>query len=267
MSPTLLRLAHLALSLTLLLAWPVQAQTPAIGVVVMHGKGGAPTKFVAELAAALQARGMQVANLEMPWSARRGYDVSVAAAEAEVDAALGSMRAKGATKLFVAGHSQGGIFALHFAGGHAVDGVVAIAPGGNVGSTVFHDKLGDMLAVARKAVDEGKGAESLRLADYEGGKGVYPVFTTPANYVQWFEPEGAMNQVRAIKAIPATTPVLYIAPTNDYPALVRANGALFAMLPAHAKTQLLEPASSHLNAPTASAAAIGDWLSAVATSP
>ena len=38
------------------------------------------------------------------------------------------MRAKGATRLFVAGHSQGGLFAVHYAGQHKVDGVIAIAP-------------------------------------------------------------------------------------------------------------------------------------------
>src|SRR6185503_16085556 len=65
-----------------------QAPSPAIGVVIMHGKGGSPAGHVAKLAAALEQKGYLVANLEMPWSGKREYDVGVDAADKEVDAAL-----------------------------------------------------------------------------------------------------------------------------------------------------------------------------------
>lgn len=94
-----------------------EANPMRIGVVLMHGKGGAPTRLVADLAASLESRGWLVANLEMPWSGRRDYDVEVGAAEREVETALQGLRDKGAQKLFVAGHSQGGVFALYFGGG------------------------------------------------------------------------------------------------------------------------------------------------------
>jgi pimeloyl-ACP methyl ester carboxylesterase len=256
--------AELLVLVAAMIGFQAQAQSISIGLVLMHGKGGSPTKFVADLASMLEGRGIQVANLEMPWSARRGYDVSVESAEAEVEAALARLRANGVAKVFVAGHSQGGIFALYFGGKHAVDGVVAIAPGGNVGSNVFREKVVDALALARKNVEDGKGADKVQLSDYEGSKGTYPLLTTSANYVQWFDPEGAMNQVLAIKAITANTPVLYIAPVNDYPALARANGPMFELMAKHSMTRLFEPASSHLNAPTASAQTIGEWLTAVA---
>ena len=114
-----------------------QAPSPAIGVVIMHGKGGSPTGYVSGLAAALEQKGYVVANLEMPWSAKREYDADVDAADREVDAALASLRAKGAGKVFVAGHSQGGLFAIHYGGGHPVDGIIAIAPGGNVANPIY----------------------------------------------------------------------------------------------------------------------------------
>lgn len=250
----------------MLMCLSARADNGAIGVVVMHGKGGSPSRLVSDLASSLQGRGFQVENLDMPWSGRRGYDVNVAGAEAEVDAALGRLRSKGASKVFVAGHSQGGIFALHFGGKYKVDGVVAIAPGGNVASTLFREKLGDALSMARRNVDEGKGAEKVDLSDYESGKGTFTVATSSANYLTWFDPEGAMNQTKAIKAISAGTPVLYIAPLNDYPALVRANGPLYELLPKHPLTQLYQPATSHLNAPASSAQTIGDWMTAVAAS-
>src|SRR4051812_20509902 len=122
-----------------------QLPSAAIGVVVMHGKGGSPTKHVASFASALEQKGYLVSNLEMPWSGNRHYDASVEAADKEVAAALDAMRAKGAKKVFVAGHSQGGLYALHYGAQHPVDGVIAIAPGGNVGNPLFRREVGASL--------------------------------------------------------------------------------------------------------------------------
>src|SRR5437868_5776646 len=93
------------------IAAPAAAQLPPpeIGIVVMHGKGGAPTKLVAGLAKWLGNQGYRVANLEMPWSGQRNYDKTVPEAVAEVDAALASLRSQGARKVFVCGHSLGGL--------------------------------------------------------------------------------------------------------------------------------------------------------------
>jgi alpha-beta hydrolase superfamily lysophospholipase len=187
------------------------AQAP-IGVVVMHGKGGAPTKHVAELANQLQAQGYLVANLDMPWSGRREYDADVPAAEAEVEAAMASLRKAGAQKVFVAGHSQGGLFALYFGGKHAVDGIVAIAPGGNAGNSIFREKLGEAVEQARQQLAGGKGQDKQRFQDFETARGTFPVVTTAQSYLSWFDPEGAMNQTKALQALPATLPVLWIAP-------------------------------------------------------
>ena len=87
----------------------------------MHGKGGRPTGYVANLAQTLEGKGYLVANLEMPWSGRRNYDVTVERGEQEVEAAVAGLRAKGAKKVFVSGHSQGGAFALHMAGRQGID--------------------------------------------------------------------------------------------------------------------------------------------------
>ncbi len=235
-----------------------------IGIVLMHGKGGAPTKHVADLASSLEAQGFLVANLEMPWSGKRDYDVNVGAAEKEVESALSLLREKGAQKLFVSGHSQGGLFALYFGGKHILDGVIAIAPGGNVSNALFQEKLGEPVALARKLIAEGKGEEKTRLADYEGARGVFPVTTTPAAYLTWFDPEGAMNQMATIRRMNPAIPVLYIAPTKDYPGLLKVKQQMFDALPKNPRSRLHEPDSSHLNAPSASIKEIVEWTAAVA---
>ena len=235
------------------------ARSRGIGIVVMHGKGGAPTKHVADLAASLEGKGYLVANLDMPWSGQRDYDADVAAAEKQVASALESLRAKGATKLFVVGHSQGGLFALYFGGKHPVDGIVAIAPGANVGSPIFREKLGAAVAQARQLVAEGKGDEKARLLDFESSRGTYPIAATPANYLAWFDPDGAMNQVIAMKNMNPKVPVLFIAPKGDYPGLQKIKQSMFDALPRHPLTRLYEPDATHLGAPSASLDEILRW--------
>jgi pimeloyl-ACP methyl ester carboxylesterase len=243
------------------------AEPPSIGIVVMHGKGGSPTKFVSGLASSLADKGYLVANLEMPWSGRRDYDVSVSRAEAEVESALAALRSKGAQKVFVAGHSQGGAFAAYFAGKHDIDGVIAIAPGGDTGSPVAREKLGESVARARQAVAEGKGEEKLRLLDYEGSRGTYPIVAAAAVYLDWFDPEGAMNLAHTALALKPQTPILWLVAKNDYPGLRRANIPLYGRIPANPLNAYYEPNSSHLEAPSASLEEIVRWIREVANAP
>lgn len=247
---------------------PAAAQTPektGIGIVLMHGKGGSPTaRHMTPFADGLASKGLLVANLEMPWSGRREYDKDVATAEQEVTAALDSLRSKGAKKVFLAGHSQGGVFALHFASKHPLDGLIMIAPGGSVASNVFREKLGGSVELARKMIADGKGNERTAFQDYEGAKGMLTVHTTAAIYLTWFDPDGAMNQVNSSKSLPPGLPVLYVAPTSDYPGLQRIKQAMFGALPANPLTRLHEPAVDHLGAPRASIDEIARWTTAVA---
>ena len=88
----LMRMALIIVLLIIVTGLPQKstAQTipSEIGIVFMHGKGGSPTGYVSILASSLEEKGYLVANLEMPWSGRRAYDVNVGVAGQEVDAAL-----------------------------------------------------------------------------------------------------------------------------------------------------------------------------------
>jgi alpha-beta hydrolase superfamily lysophospholipase len=245
---------------------PAQTPLSETGIVIMHGKGGSPTRYVADLASSLEKKGYPVANLEMPWSGKRGYDVSVSSAERELESALDSLRNKGAKKLFVIGHSQGGLFVLYFGTKHIVDGVIAIAPGGNVSSPLFREKLGASVEFARKLVAEGKGDKKTRFTDYEDSKGTYPIFSTASAYLSWFDPAGAMNQRVVVKNMNPQVPVLFIVPKSDYPALLKTKQLMFDSLPNNPLTKLYEPDSGHLDAPSASLDEIVRWTTEVTNS-
>ena len=247
--------------LTFLLPPSLQAAPSAseIGVVVMHGKGGRPGKFVDELASAFEREGFQVANLEMPWSGSRHYDVDMNGGVDEITRALDAMRDKGARKVFVTGHSQGGLFALHYGGSHRVDGLVPVAPGGQVDADSFVTALGQYVAKAKQMVEEGRGNEKADFADYEGSRGTNAVTTTAAIYLNWFDPKGA-HTTRAYRSVKEGTPVLYVAPKRDYPGLQKSKHQNFGALPPHPKTRLYEPDSDHMNAPAAAASEIILWI-------
>ena len=95
-------LAQVVVALAMSTSLGALAQSEPLGMVIMHGKGGSPTRRVADLARALEAKGYLVANLEMAWSGSRNYDVPVSRAEEEVAAAVADLRGKGAKKVFVA---------------------------------------------------------------------------------------------------------------------------------------------------------------------
>jgi len=243
-----------------------QADGVKMGAVVMHGKGGSPNKFVNGLADALAEKGYVVANIEMPWSKNREYDVDTVAADAQIDKAIADLRAKGAQKVFVIGHSQGGAFAIHYASTHKVDGLVPIVPGGNPGSRLFRAKLGKMVNKARKLVEAGKGDEKTNLKDFEGSKGYFSVYTTPKIYLTWFDPEGAMNYGNAIQNISKDLPVLFVEATDDYPGLRKFNMNVYDDLARNKLTRLYEPNASHIGAPDASIGEIEKWTTEVANS-
>jgi pimeloyl-ACP methyl ester carboxylesterase len=247
-----------------LTAASAQTKTTNIGIVIMHGKGGSPARLVNTLAEALEGKGLLVASLEMPWAGNRNYDKDITGAEQEVSAALNDLRGKGAKKVFIAGHSQGAVFALHYAGKHPVDGLIIIAPGGNVGTRFYQQKVGTSVERARSLIASGKGNERDGFDEFEGGKGNWTVNTTAAIYFSWFDPDGAMNQMKSSRALPQTLPVLHVAPTSDYPALQRSRQAMFDALPDHSLKRLYEPDTDHRGAPAASADEIARWTAEVA---
>jgi len=240
------------------------ADGPRMGIVLMHGKGSSPSRHVDNLARKLEKKGYEVANIEMPWSGRREYDVDTDAADTEIDRAVALLREKGAQKIFVSGHSQGGAFATHYGVNHQVDGIIAIAPGGDVTAGAFQDKLGASVGKARILLAEGKGDKKANFLDYEGSRGTFSVRTTPRIYLTWFRWDSVMVYRNAVQNMNPKMPVLWIVAQDDYGSLRARNIPIFKNFPDNPYNQLYEPDSDHLGAPSASLEKIVEWTTEVA---
>ena len=66
-----------------------------------------------------------------------------------------------------------------------------------------------------------------------------------------------------MRAVKPGLPVLYLAPTMDYPVLVRLNPGYFSLLPKHPLTRMETPVASHMQAPRDTAPQIAQWIAEV----
>jgi dienelactone hydrolase len=113
-----------------------------LGVVLLHGKGGSPTGYIRELAAALEGRGYLVSTPTMPWAKNRIYDAPFEEAMAEIDGHVYALRQKGATLVVVAGQSLGANAAFGYAASRErVGGIIALAPAHNPDGLIPTDLL------------------------------------------------------------------------------------------------------------------------------
>ena len=79
-----------------------------VGVILMHGKDGTsrPKSPIGKLTGFLEGD-FKVTALTMAWSRDRGWEKTLEETFAEIDTAVAEMKAAGATKVVVGGHSMG----------------------------------------------------------------------------------------------------------------------------------------------------------------
>lgn len=181
------------------------------GVVLIHGKGGGQGPLQ-PLASALKKQGAIVVMPRMSWTkGYRTYEETVG----EVATAVQRARAQGARRIYLAGHSMGANISFGYAGaGGAVDGIIALAPGHR--PEFIASQTGDSLARARAMVAAGQGNQRASFLDFNQG-GTFPVTTTAAAYLGFFDPDGPAAQ--AARGRGGRAPVLWVVGSQDRPAM------------------------------------------------
>lgn len=238
----------------------IAAAVEKVGVVLMHGKRG-NAEHVRELADELKGRGYLVITPDMPWSKSRAYDKTLEEAHREIDALLDSLRARGATRLVVAGHSMGANMAIGYAATHAdVDAVMALGPGQTVESKNFLDVLGPSVSKAKGLVSAGKADDPVDLLDLHLGK-TSKIEATPRIYLSYFDPDGLANMPMMVSKI--YIPFLWTVGSLDRNMLDRGQAYAFDRAIKNPLNRYAVVNSDHMGTPSASIEVVIEWLSRV----
>ena len=235
------------------------------GIVYLHGKGSWPGGLDGGTINALKEEGALVATPEMPWSFHRRYDATYDQALAEIDAAVAGLKAGGASRIVLMGHSLGANAAIGYAARHPeLAGVVALAPGhlpevGNMRSFVS-----DAVARAKMLVAEGKGNVPQSFPDMAQG---IPLTTTatPIVYLSWFDPNGPAvipKNAAAIGAAAAPVPLLWVVGKLD-PIDRRGPEYAFDALAKNPKSKYVEVFAGHITTPLIARGQVINWINAL----
>jgi pimeloyl-ACP methyl ester carboxylesterase len=260
--PWLARPLALALALVAILTAgsPVAAASlRGMGVVFLHGKGVWPGAFDGGIPAALEAEGAKVVSPEMPWSLRRMYGATYEQAMNEIDAAVATLKARGATRIVVIGHSLGANAALGYAAQrHSVVAVVAIAPGHLPETAEMRSRTQSAIAEARQLVAAGQ-KDRRSWPDMVQG---LPTFATatPAVYISWFDPNGPAvipKNVAALNGIP----LLWVVGNFDP---IHSRGPQYAFSRAkNPANRYVEVLATHLTTSLMARGQVVEWLKAL----
>ncbi len=227
------------------------------GVVFLHGKTVFPGAFDGGIPGALEAEGAKVESPEMPWSFGRIYGATFDQAMGEIDAAVARLKAAGATRIVIIGHSLGANAAIGYAARRsAVAAVVALSPGHLPETAELRGRTRDAVAEARRMVTAGQSERRMWPDAIQG----FPTFAsaTPAVYLSWFDPDGPAvipKNAAAMRAIP----FLWVVGTGD-PIYARGRDYAFVRAAKNPKSRYLEVSAGHLTTPRVAQAEVVAWL-------
>lgn len=212
-------------------------------VVLIHGKAGGQGPLQ-PLAQALKARGAVVVLPRMSWtSGYRTYDQTLG----EVQAVVSRLKANGAKRVVLAGHSLGANVAMGYAArAGGVDAVLALAPGHR--PDFIASQTGSSISEAKAMAAAGQGGQKARFLDFNQGK-VFPVTTTADAYLSFFDPSGPAAQAAQASGVRSAT--LWVVGTGDRAAM---NDRA-----AYSGTRIVVEAG-HQDTPRVAVAQVVDWL-------
>lgn len=226
------------------------------GVVLLHGK----TATEGQLALydkPLAAMGVLSTRPQMCWSRQRIYDSPYLDCLGAIDKAIASLKARGATRIVIAGQSLGANAALAYAARHDKDiaGVIALAPAHYPEFISKRPEIASNIDQARQLVAAGKGNTRMRFADVNGGKTI-AVNATPKAYLSFLSPDSP--SVMPGNAARLKAPLLVISGTKD--GSQRGKDYIFARAPAHAMNRYVTVNAGHRETPEAGRDAVVTWL-------
>ncbi len=237
----------------------LRAQTPLLGVVLLHGKAGKPSQLC-ELSSALKAQGFLVSTPTMPWSSKRYLDAGFETALDEIGSAGDHLKQEGATSIVVGGHSMGANGALAYAANRAgVAGVIMLAPGHYPDLPQFQQSVKLGVAKAKEMVQSGRGTQNAEFQDVNRGKSFW-VNTQARIYLSYFDPAGLGAMGRNAAGLEAGIPLLVVIGDKDGSYPNQAKDYIFAQAPANPLSQFVVVSADHQGTPAAAKGDMARWL-------
>ncbi|MFZ0422372.1 MAG: alpha/beta hydrolase [Xanthobacteraceae bacterium] len=240
-------------------------QLQGFGIVFLHGKGSWAGSFDGGILSSLEGEGAQVAKPEMPWSFHRRYAATYDQAMAEIDAVVAGLKAKGASRIVVIGHSLGANAAIGYAARHPeLAGVVALAPGHLPEADPLRSHVADAVARAKELVAAGQGNVPQDFPDMAQS---IPLGTTATAvvYLSYFDPDGPAvipKNTAALGAQPRPMPFLWVAGKLD-PIDRRGPDYAFNAGARNPKSKYLEVFAGHLTTPLVAHKQVVEWINSL----
>jgi pimeloyl-ACP methyl ester carboxylesterase len=235
------------------------------GIVYLHGKAAWPGALNGGILGALEDEGALVATPEMPWSFHRRYAATYDQAMNEIDAAVADLKAKGATRIVVIGHSLGANAAIGYAARHpGLAGVVALAPGHLPEEDPMRSFVADAVARAKQLIAAGQGNEVQTFPDMAQGLPLV-AHATPVVYLSMFDPDGPAvipKNAAAMGAAAAPVPLLWVVGRLD-PIDRRGPQYAFDAAAKNPKSKYIEVFAGHLTTPLAARKQVVDWINSL----
>lgn len=227
-----------------------------IGIVLMHGKGGT-TRAVDSLAADLAGAGILVETPLMPWSRDRIFDKGYDEAMAEIDGHVARLRAQGAKRIIVAGHSLGANASLGYAARrNGLAGIVLLAYGHVPGLSGFANRISDSVDKAQSMIHAGRGEEKAAFDDWNQGRRT-SVYGSANDVLSWLDSESGATIDHNAPKVKRDTPVLCIDGTSDR--WQRCDGILLRT-PQNPKSKAVTVNAGHVGTPAESTLPIVTWV-------
>jgi pimeloyl-ACP methyl ester carboxylesterase len=237
------------------------ASLQGVGVVFLHGKGAWPGAGDGGILSTLAEEGALVASPEMPWSFNRKYGATYEQAMAEIDAAAAGLKAQGATRIVVIGHSLGANAAIGYAARHPeLAAVVAMAPGHLPEAEGLRSHTREAVAEAKQLIAAGQGDVPRSFPDMAQG---IPLTTTatPKVYLSMFDPDGPAVIPKNAEAM-GPVPLLWVVGTLD-PIARRGPDYAFKFGAKNPKSRYIELFAGHLTTPLAARSQVVDWINSL----
>ena len=237
------------------------ANLQGVGVVFLHGKSGWPGAFDGGILSSLQDEGALVAAPEMPWSFSRKYGATYEQAMAEIDAVVGSLKAKGVSRIIVIGHSLGANAAIGYAARHPeLAAVVALSPGHLPEVEGLLSRTRDAIVQAKQLIAAGQGDVPQHFPDLAQG---IPLTTTatPIVYLSMFDPDGPAVIPKNAAAM-GPVPFLWVVGTLD-PIARRGPDYAFKSGAKNPKSKYVEVFAGHLTTPLVARRQVLEWINSL----